>query len=123
VNYPFKLTLTNVHISPFLNLTLTLLRSLSPFVIHQHSLCSPKDKHHLVLNLVTCNIHRKEFDVGWDGANSQWNDDDIDINIRSLISNSFFFVLIFFYSEVDVISTPVLLISHQSTSSQIQSIY
>jgi len=65
VNYPFKLTLTNVHISPFLNLTLTLLRSLSPFVIHQHSLCSPKDKHHLVLNLVTCNIHRKEFDVGW----------------------------------------------------------
>lgn len=78
-----------------------------------------------MLNLVTSNIHKKEFEVVWDGANSLWNDDDIDFNIRSLISISlfFFFSLIFFYSEVDVISTPILLISHQSTSSQIQSIY
>lgn len=78
-----------------------------------------------MLNLVTSNVHRKEFEVVWDGANSLWNDDDIDINIHSLISISlfFFFFLFFFYSEVDVISTPILLISQQSTSSQIQSIF
>lgn len=45
-----------------------------------------------------------------------------DINSRTFISISLFCSL-FFYSEVDFISRQVLLISHQSTATQIQFIY